>query len=265
MADNESDDVFEAEESPHEKAAKRSPGSRSSRSGLLIVGGVFLGLLLVCGGILMLPKVQGARNAARYFQNKNNLKQIGLALHNYHDVYKMFPPGGIVREDGMQLLSWQASILPYLDGAGAPLFANINPDFAWNSPQNQSPFSQQIDTYLNPGVSRHPDGAVSHHAGNSHLFQFNKGVSIAEITDGTSNTILAGNVSTGFKLWGDPTNVRDPGLGIGNTPEQFGGPFQGGAHFLLADGSVRFIRENIDRNVLKALATPAGGEQVGEF
>ena len=149
--------------------------------------------------------------------------------------------------------------------AGAPLFANINPDFAWNSPQNQSPFSQQIDTYLNPGGSSYPDGAVSHHAGNSHLFQFNKGISIAEITDGTSNTILAGNVSTGFKLWGDPTNVRDPGLGIGNTPEQFGGPFQGGAHFLMADGRVRFVYEKTDRNVLKALATPAGGEQVGEF
>ena len=86
------------------------------------------------------------------------------------------------------------------------------------------------------------------------------------MTDGTSNTILAGEVSGGFMAWGDPENRRDPGNGFGTAPNQFGGPeAQRGVQMLLADGSVRFISENINPQTLKALASPDGKEQVGDF
>ena len=160
------------------------------------------------------------------------------------------------------MMSWQASILP--DMYQAPLYHLIKTDFAWNSPQNQPVFSTSIVQYLNPGI---PDqaGAVSHYAGNSQVFLMNKGLSFRDITDGLTNTIFVGEVATGFKPWADPTNVRDPALGLGKSPEQFGGPYPRGVNFLLCDGSVHFISENIDPKILKALATPAGGELIGAF
>jgi prepilin-type N-terminal cleavage/methylation domain-containing protein/prepilin-type processing-associated H-X9-DG protein len=72
---------------------------------------------------LLLPAVQQAREAARRTQCKNNLKQMGLALHNYHDVYNMFPPGGIASSAGGWGASWYMRILPYVDQA--PVFNRL--------------------------------------------------------------------------------------------------------------------------------------------
>ena len=72
---------------------------------------------------LLLPAVQQAREAARRTQCKNNLKQMGLALHNYHDVYNMFPPGVIASLAGGWGASWYMRILPYVDQA--PVFNKL--------------------------------------------------------------------------------------------------------------------------------------------
>ncbi len=265
MARNQRDNEDDFEERPRKKLRKKSNSKMSTVTILLIVGGVLFGLI-VCGGInvaLLLPAVQQAREAARRSQDKNNLKQIGLAMHNYHEAFGSFPPGGIVREDGTEMMSWVASMLPYIDQY--PLYRQINEDFGWKSPQNQAIFSTPIPTLTNPGIPDQTGPGICHYAANSHLFEINKCWRIRDTTDGTSNTILAGDVSAGFKQWGDPTNVRDPGLGIGQAPDKFGSPFRGGTHFLLMDGSVRFVSENVDINVLKALATPDGGEVINEF
>ncbi|MEZ5941031.1 MAG: DUF1559 domain-containing protein [Planctomycetaceae bacterium] len=68
---------------------------------------------------LLLPAVQQAREAARRAQCKNNLKQIGLALHNYHDAYNAFPPGGTYQAGVTNPAGWsvQARLLPYVDQA----------------------------------------------------------------------------------------------------------------------------------------------------
>lgn len=66
---------------------------------------------------LLLPAVQQAREAARRSQCKNNLKQYGLALHNYHDTYGMFPLGATGSRDNPPNISWQVRVLPYLDNA----------------------------------------------------------------------------------------------------------------------------------------------------
>ena len=81
---------------------------------------------------LLLPAVQQAREAARRSQCKNNLKQLGLAMHNYHDVHKMFPPGyvdlrghsGNTVIDNVGHWSWSAFILPFVDQA--PLYNKLN-------------------------------------------------------------------------------------------------------------------------------------------
>jgi prepilin-type processing-associated H-X9-DG protein len=71
-----------------------------------------------------------------------------------------------------------------------------------------------------------------------------------------ANTILAGEVADGFKPWGDPTNLRDPGLGVNKVSGGFGGLSGSGANFLFVDGSVRFLRDTTSRAVLRRLSGP---------
>jgi hypothetical protein len=97
------------------------------------------------------------------------------------------------------------------------------------------------------------------------MFGPNTSVALEDIRDGTSNTIMAGEVNANFRPWGHPVNLRDPARGINTSPDSFGSPFAGGMHFLLCDGHSRFVSEDIDSAVLKALATPDGGEHIGEF
>ena len=91
--------------------------------------------VLMCGGILvalLLPAVQASREAARRAQCANNLKQIGLAFHNYHDAHKTFPPAYIPDKDGKPMHSWRVLILPYLEQQA--LYKRYNFDEPWDSP-----------------------------------------------------------------------------------------------------------------------------------
>jgi type II secretory pathway pseudopilin PulG len=238
----------------------------------LVLGIVFFVMVVVIGVLvaLLLPAVQQARTAARSTQSKNNLKQIGLALHNYHDVYSMFPPGGIYTKNDEPYNAWMTSILPFVEQAN--LYNQIDFNQPWTAPKNQPVFQSVIPAFLNPNIGPEASKVVggfgaSHYAGNSQILKKNEGTKIFNIVDGTSNTILAGEISGGFMAWGDPENRRDPANGLGPAPNQFGGPAagRGGANMLLTDGSVRFISENVDLQTLKALASPDGKEQVGDF
>ncbi len=166
-----------------------------------------------------------------------------------------------------QLQSWQVDILPYLDQG--PLYDQIQRDKPWDDPANQAAFSVTIPTFLNPSVPSDPTNeqgyALSHYAANSRVMSATTRVSLADITDGTSNTLLAGDVRDGFRPWGDPANARDPARGLQGTADTFGSYHVGGANFLLADGSVRFIGNNIDPAVMESLATPDGGEPAPSF
>lgn len=247
-------------------------GQMSTAATVFLVLGIILVIMVVVvaiGAALLLPAISQARRAARRTQSKNNLQQIAIAMHNYHDVYTMFPPGGIYTQKQEPYNAWMTSLLPYIEQAA--LYNTIDFDQAWASPKNQPAFKIVIPNYLNPNIG--PENATvgglgaAHYSGNSQLLLKNGSVKIREITDGTSNTIMAGEVGSNFMAWGDPENRRDPANGFGPAPNQFGvaAPAIGGVQMCLADGSVRFVSENIDPQVLKALATPAGGEMIGEF
>lgn len=199
--------------------------------------------------------------------SRNNLKQLGLGLYSYHDTHSTFPPAGIYDTKGRAHHSWQTMLLPFVEQNA--LYSQINFNLPWTDPANAPHFKQQIPQYQIPKLSAEStDGqgrSLSHYAGNSHIFRKNKGTRIRDIEDGTANTLLAGEVSAGFKPWGDASNVRDPAKGLGKDSEKFYGPHGDRTVFLLGDGSIREISNNVAPEILKKLATPAGMEQPDSY
>ena len=218
---------------------------------------------------LLLPAVQAAREAARRMQCSNNLKQIILALHNYHDVNNGFPPLYTVDADGKPLHSWRVLILPYIEQAA--LYSQIRLDEPWDSPHNSQFHNMTISVYACPSnpLTRGGSGLTAYSAiAGEGLVPATAagrmtGRGLRDITDGTSNTIAIVEVRQGFN-WMDPT--ADVTLDdLVNEFHRFGrvGSFHtGGMDAARFDGSVFFIPETIDRQILRALGTIAGGESV---
>ncbi|MBI5760381.1 MAG: DUF1559 domain-containing protein [Planctomycetales bacterium] len=234
---------------------------RRRRPGLTLVEVLVVLLVLAVLIGILLPAVLSARQKARQTQSKNQLKQIGLALHLYHDNYFMFPPESTVDQTGRMHHSWITRSLPYYDSS--PLYNSINMKWSWDDPRNAPKFRSRIPNFYIPDVSPLTDTsgfALIHYAANSHVLRVNTALKIHEITDGTSNTILGGECRDNFVAWGGPNNTRDPARGI-RGPTTFGHPFGDGVQFLMADGTVRWFATNVDLRILKPLSTPAAGDK----
>ena len=212
------------------------------------------------------PMTESSFKASRRSYSGNNLRQIGLGTFSYHDTYRRFPPGGTFDCYGEGMHSWETMLLPYLENPARP-----NLGLPWNHPENKQHFTKEVNLFLNLAMRRdeHADNrgyALSHYALNIHVARANVGLREEDVTNGLSNTLMAGEVNGHFKPWGDPVNWRNPSLGINRSPDGFGGgKGYGGAQFLMMDGSVRFLNETTNPEVLKALSIPAGGEKVHEY
>lgn len=233
---------------------------------------------------LLLPAVQQAREAARRTQSKNNLKQLGLAMHNYADVYQHFP-AGTVQDTNLkpnERLSFFYSVLPFIEQAALYNEMFESEKSAWNSEQNLPSATVQIPTMRHPGIDNGMPHAT-HYVGISGvgadaaelaidheragIFGYDRKTRFRDILDGTSNTIMITETTDAGIPWaaGGQTLkslTQEPYI---NGPDGIGGPSPGGCNVLFADGSVRFISDFIDAETMRRLAAKADGKVVGEF
>lgn len=176
-------------------------------------------------------------------------------------------------EAGVPLHTWFASLLPYLDQSR--LASRFNWSQPWHAPVNQ-PVMAEVVPVFGPGMLPLPERdaagfGLSYFAGNADVLA--GGIRhLTEFSDGTSNTVLLGEVAENPSPWGRPGNCRDLRKGFNRDPHGFGGKQHLVNHgspseiqLLFADGSVRSVRVDIDPKVLEALATPNGGDVVGDF
>jgi len=279
---------------------------------------------------LLLPAVQQARESARRTQCKNNMKQLGLALHNYHDTFNLFPMSygqGNYAESG-RMVSWITGLLPYFDQA--PLYSSID----FNLPVNGNAANTAAAQTILPGVlcpsdSSNNNGklngranvgnvywavtnykAVSgnnwawgsfpytstrgRHSGNNNGLDAGNGwmcrnsnftvyvTAMRHLSDGTSQVLMVGEALPGRCTHSStfhfnhttatcavPLNhyYKNTAITAGDWPNNysFASMHVGGGHFTMGDGTVKFLSENIDIALYRALASIDGAEVVGEF
>lgn len=285
----------------------------------------------VCTSLLV-PAMQSARRDARDTICRNNLKQLGLALHNYHDVHGVFPPAWITREPdgaGYATTGWQCQILPFIDQA--PLYNKLDmTNGVYTSPRKDAGLlTRRLDVYrcpLDSVTDTNPfrgDWGTSNYVGNfgstpiprwsdsstfwpgqttspvsgggrygraaspgtNGLFAMNSMIRIRDCIDGTSNTLMVGERSILGKaaLWPGPrSNYQESDVladgsyasPINRSDTGYSSRHANGiVYFLLCDGAVRGIQEDIDSNdktdrnmgVLQKLSARNDGQIIGKF
>ena len=280
---------------------------------------------------LLLPAVQAAREAARRASCTNNLKQIGLAMHNYHTSLDTFPPGYITQTQTTQPNSpetgpgwgWGTMLLNHLEQS--PLYNTVNFSLPITDPASLTVRTVTLNGFLCPSSvgsgpvklanasgtvvvtdlspSQYVASAgqlevVEFPASNNGVFYRNSRNGLRDITDGSSQTLMAGersrNLADATWLGVIPTAevCTKPTWAIqdcetasvmvlghtGPSPNQrwvdvpnyrgagsddFWSLHSGGCNFLFCDGSVRFVKETINPRIFSVLSTRAGGEVVG--
>jgi hypothetical protein len=253
---------------------RRSRGQMTGRAGAR--AGIVLGIAGILLGPSVLSRLQIWENASRRY-TEMHLRQIGLALGQYHDAQAAFPPGGLVvdvpQTGPRPLYGWMTSLLPFL--GERELFSKIDPNLSYRDPANAPAFGQTVPAFLAAGSSTQPrDGfGVTHFAGvggelalpdggfaHVGIFGENSDVSRDDVSDGLSYTLAAGEIAYDFPAWGDPENWRMVGKGLNREAKGFGNASHTGAAFLMADGSVRFFSNATSPDLLEKLSTRDGEE-----
>jgi len=254
----------------------------------LLVVVAILGLLIA----LLLPAVQAAREAARGISCGNNLHQIGIGLHGYHEAHGCFPPGGIERrlsrlETKKRQIAWSAFLLPFVEQE--PLYGMIDFSKPFDAEENRLAAAQVLTIYLCPSAPRSSPriagrGACDYggiygqrltgaNSPPNGTMLYDRAISIREIVDGTTNTLIVSE-DAAWKdgQWINALNVFEVAHPI-NPPEtpytlmdnEIRSEHPGGANGLFCDGAVRFLNQNMQRETLGAICTRNGREVIDGF
>lgn len=231
---------------------------------------------------LLLPAVQQAREAARRSQCKNNLKQIGLALHNYLDLHSKFPisftvdgtPSGTtgLLNTGSNGGEWsiQARLMPLLDQAN--LFMQVDLDLAYTDPVNFTAPMTRIPSYLCPSEFNdrsRPDPPLTHYPLNyafngggwnfwnnatrqngNGVFGPNMSLRFADISDGSSNTLAFSEVKAFTPYF------RDGSIGTPTAPRPNGIAAIGGSDFKTDSGHTEWVDGRVHQTGFTTVYTP---------
>ncbi|MEZ6138653.1 MAG: DUF1559 domain-containing protein [Pirellulaceae bacterium] len=206
---------------------------------------------------MLLPAISSARMAAGRAQTANNLKQLGLALHNFASAYRSFPATAGLDDDGEPMISWRVAILPFIEEA--ELYQKFNLDEPWDSEHNLALLEEMPDVFKHPSRKTKP-GYTVYQAPVSDvtLLRLKEPTGFQDITDGTSNTIMLLETTSDRAVpWTAP---QDYELDMDKPSADLF--VDGISQFLFGDGSVHTISDTVDLGILKALYTRAGGEVV---
>ncbi len=224
----------------------------------------YLGLAVVSAGV-GLPAVQKARNAAARMQSMNNLKQLALAMHSYHDTYGSFPPAAICDKKGKKLLSWRVAILPFIEQDA--LYKQFKLDEPWDSEHNKKFSEVVVKVFVDPRADVGKD-KLNHtyyklFVGGGSPFDTLQSKKIQNITDGTSNTVMI--VAAGDPVpWAKPDDFDfDPKKDLPDLTKPFPDLLMA-----LCDGSVRMVRPDAVKDfdkVMKLLIQADDGNVIPDF
>jgi hypothetical protein len=212
--------------------------------------------VVLLSGLFVLPAPAADEpTKAQLALAQNNLKQIGIAIHNYASTNDDKLVDDITSKDGVPLLSWRVAILPYIEQD--QLYKQFKLDEAWNSAHNKKLLAKMPKLFAPVrGKAKEGETFYQRFVGKDALWN-EKGTDykIGNIPDGTSNTAMV--VEAGNPIaWTQPTDLMFnpkaplPGLGA---------PFDGDFHILMGDGSVYRFKKNFDADEMKKAIMPADG------
>lgn len=231
---------------------------------LAVLGLVLVGGLVVLGffGFFLLASPRTGPDA-RQIQCASNLRRIGSALHNYHDVYGCFPPAVVNDKQGKPMHSWRVALLPFLNEHA--LYAQYDANQSWDGPKNRNIAPRA------PSVYRCPAAPVGSGAETNYVMivgagtvggQPNRSVSLADIHDGTSNTVMVVEVVGSGIGWSQPRDLSLDGLSLRLNDGAGKGPSSShpaGVNVLFCDGQVQALMPSIDPEALRLLFNHSDG------
>ena len=251
-------------ENPYESPqSTRAPGIAKKRKRLSLLDIVVLIGIVAVLVALLYPSTRSAPTSGRRTQCKNNLKQIALALHNYHDVYAAFPPAYTVDENGQRLHSWRTLILPWMEQD--ELYKKIDLSKSWDHPVNAEAFKTTPQSFRCPSSELRQDFTTYLAVvGENACFHPTKPRAISEIADGTSNTIMVIEVPVKQAVhWMSPHDADEQTVLNISLDDKLA--HTGGVQSAFADGSARFLSVTMAPETRRAVISINGKEVVGEW
>jgi len=235
-----SEPLVSAEPADHEPTSPHS-----YRLWVFVVTGLGLLVMGIILAVFVLPVTRAAVPAAERMTSNYQLKQIGLALHNYHGQHGSFPPAYFADEKGRPMHSWRVLILPYINEQA--LYDRYDFDKPWNHPDNVEVTRQMPEIYASPYTHYYGFGKTVP-AGKTHYQAISapgtvlgrtEGSSFKEITDGSSQTAMILENFARPVPWAKPTDLSPQEL-LANFKQITDSP-SNASLVLMADGSIRMI------------------------